>query len=102
MKKEQLEDFDGDGVVGCADVWMYNVNNILVFIDWGNQRSKYIYLSMLAVWIAVGVVYGIVLIGWDTSASLYFSVGAVATAGVFPPPCKFNNFNYPIFYIFCN
>jgi hypothetical protein len=32
VKKEEAEDFDGDGVVGCQDILTYNVNNFLVIL----------------------------------------------------------------------
>ena len=38
VKKEELEDFDGDGVVGCTDVLTFNLNNLLVSLDWDRYR----------------------------------------------------------------
>ena len=32
VKKEEIEDFDGDGTIGCTDVMAFTTHNLLVFI----------------------------------------------------------------------
>ena len=42
---------------------------------------------MLTIWIVVGILYGMFFNSWGWTAALYYAVGAISTAGVFPPTC---------------
>jgi hypothetical protein len=45
------------------------------------------------VWVAVGILYGVFLSGFDIFTSVYFSLDAISVAGVFPPTCMFGTDN---------
>lgn len=87
VKKSQTVDIDGNEVVECNDLLDYSLNNFLVQVNWAQYRSKYICSATLIMWICLGVVFGVSLEGYSILEALYFSIGAVSTAGVFPPQC---------------
>ena len=82
-----------EGTLTCTDIHdnseaaALNIENLLVYIDWPTYRKKYIYVVTLMFWIFIGVIYGYLMEGWDFYVSLYYAIGAISTAGVFPPNC---------------
>ena len=81
MRGDQIEDVDGDGKADCWDVldklWHESCGKHLTF-----TRKA---LLGMAVWVGVGVVFGMVDQGWGLVRSLYFSVAAMSTAGLQAP-----------------
>ena len=81
MRGDQIEDVDGDGKADCWDVldklWHESCGKHLTF-----TRKA---LLGMAVWVGVGVVFGMVDQGWGFVRSLYFSVAAMSTAGLQAP-----------------
>jgi hypothetical protein len=64
------------------------VESFCLLIGWYDHRSKYLTLSALLSWTALGVLYGMLYERWDVLYALRFAIATMSASGLPVPPCE--------------
>lgn len=80
---------DSSGKIGFLSVLRSLWYKSKYLVGWYTQNRALIKsLYIFALWMALGIIYGMVYEDWSFVTSFYFSVSTCSTAGLLGPPCN--------------